>query len=136
MSVYQDYYLSPEDYKAAERNGIYKELLNVRFYHNNWSKERAINQPKRKHVQNCKYRKRAKDNGININTYTSRVQRGWSKKDASTITPLSEKERTRRVCKARRKYPDWVYDTLKEYDINIITFHERIRMVGKDMRRE
>jgi len=126
MSVYQDYYLSPEDYKKAEKNGISKQLLDDRFYQKNWNKKRAVSQPRRDPNKHRKYIQRAKNNGINLNTYRLRVARGWSMQDASTEPPTSKKERINRVVKASRKYPDWVYDNLDKNNIKITTFYTRV----------
>lgn len=126
MSVYDSYYLTPDDYAKAEKNGISKALLEDRFYRKNWNKKRAINQARRETNKHRKYIKQAKNNGISLNTYRVRLVRGWSMQDASTVPLTNKKERINRVRKANRKYPEWVYDNLEKNNIKITTFYTRV----------
>ena len=40
-----DYYITPEEYETAERNGISRVLLDKRVRDLLWDKETAINKP-------------------------------------------------------------------------------------------
>lgn len=90
------YYVSPEEYEIALKNGIKKENVYQRVYRYNWSIQRAITTPVRKRDMSYKekgkneYLEIALQNGISANAYYVRVSRGWSKEKAST-TKLKNK---------------------------------------------
>lgn len=89
-------YLTPEDLKIAEKNGISKNRAMARFYNDGWSKRRAITQPiqKKKHLK--EHRIIAQSNGIASDTFYSRVHDGWSIEDACS-KPIGYK----RPCKKK-----------------------------------
>lgn len=84
-----DYYLTPEDYEAAEANGINQQTAYRRFYQLNWSKERAITQKPRKLNKYTEWVKLAEQKGIKHNTFLNRLARGWDLEKAAT-TPLQK----------------------------------------------
>src|SRR5699024_10987862 len=124
-----DYYITPEDYERALKNGVSKSTLERRVYHQLWDKKRAINTPIRKFDKDCKYVKQAKENGIKYGTYWERVNRGWSRQKASTqpVQNLRCEKYHERLRRERRLYPDWVYENMKKHGISQQTFHGRVR---------
>ena len=82
-------YLSEEDFKRAEINGISEQLLKQRVYIYGWDKELAIN---RKNERLCKkyteeQLKIAESNGISRNTLRARLNSGWDMETATTKKP-------------------------------------------------
>src|SRR5699024_12075072 len=72
-----DYYITPEEYETAERNGISRVLLDKRVRDLLWDKETAINKPPRKQDYSLsKYADVAEQNGIHRNTFFTRVKSG------------------------------------------------------------
>jgi len=81
------YYITPDEYERAERNGICYDLLNSRVRALGWNIERAINTPvKRKstYKNHGSYTQTALENNISLSTYYERVRGGMSKEEAST----------------------------------------------------
>ena len=79
------FYITPEDYKKAEKNGISKRLLEGRVYISGWNVDRAINEPKRQWIDRKKWLEVAKQNGIKTETFYRRVNEyGMSPEEAST----------------------------------------------------
>lgn len=87
-------YLTPNDYKTAEQNGISKHNANQRFYVYDWSVERTITEPlkSRTDVWN-----QYKDKSVvSLSTFRRRLKNGMSPElAASTPTDKGEK-----LCKA------------------------------------
>ncbi len=134
------YYITPEEYKIAEENGICNRLLYQRMFEG-WNKKRAMTEPPQKRkltaehfkiaesngiskntlkhrisqlgweiekaittpiiIKKNKYLDQARKNGINENTYYSRIEQGWSKEDASTIKTMSRKESIKKALDAK-----------------------------------
>lgn len=92
MSNY--YYITPEEYEIALKNGIKKEVVYQRVYRYGWTIKKAITTPTRKRDMSYKkknlYVETALKNGISANAYYARLRRGWSKEKAST-TKLKNK---------------------------------------------
>ncbi|NWK11762.1 hypothetical protein [Clostridium cadaveris] len=88
----------------------------VRVY--NWTKERAIHEPKRQYTgEHTRWGKIAESNGINKHTFASRVSNGWGYKKAATTpvhVPLS-------------KHSSNILETLDKSNINIDTFYQRLK---------
>lgn len=74
-------YITDEDYAIAESNGINKKLLYTRVYQLKWSMEQARTQKPR----GKSYYQLALDNGIGLNRYYKRIEKGWSPLEAATI---------------------------------------------------
>ena len=123
-----DSYITEEEYKIAEANGIDKRTLEERIRKQFWDKERAISQPKRKRGKYTKWYKIAESNGISRGTFIARVnESGWSCERAATEPIKTVKEKAIIMAESRRKYPAEVYATLKANGINRNTFIARIR---------
>lgn len=74
-------YITDEDYSIAESNGINKKLLYTRVYQLKWPMEQARTQKPR----SKSYYQLALDNGIGLNRYYKRIEKGWSPLEAATI---------------------------------------------------
>lgn len=87
-----EYYITPEEYDIAERNGVCKQTLEYRIRQRGWMKESAIHKPPRKQSEEKKYyAAMAKQNGVKRTTFEMRLKRGWSMKDAAAI-PLRTRD--------------------------------------------
>ena len=108
-----NYYITPEEYEEAEKNGITYDHVNTRVRGLGWDKERAITQPvkkykrKRKNLQ--KWAKVATKNGIPYTTFHSRIEKGMDHKEAATKPIKCKKEVVRRnESKKNEKYREKV----------------------------
>lgn len=89
----KNYYITPEEYSQAAKNGIPKNVLEERIRVYNWTKERALTEPKKDYNgEHTKWSIIAETNGINKNTFTSRVFNGWEYERAAT-TPVKNRGR-------------------------------------------
>jgi len=89
-------YLTPEDYAIAKSNGISRKRAHERFYHNDWSAERAITEPTG-HYHSNNYKellKQAHENGVMITLggLYQRIYKGMSEEEAVT-KPLVRKSK-------------------------------------------
>ncbi|WP_369355561.1 nucleoside permease [Lysinibacillus capsici] len=92
-----DRWLTDEEYARAASKGINRKLLNYRVYQAKWALETAITAPPGtvRHSPEGKYTKWIKlatENGICKGTFYSRVNSGWSYKDAATKPPKRKSE--------------------------------------------
>lgn len=55
MKNIYDFYITPEEYEIAVKNGIGKVALENRIRKHGWDKERALTQPTQKQVNNSKW---------------------------------------------------------------------------------
>src|SRR5699024_4816755 len=131
------YYITPEDYEKAKKNGINENLLYTRVYYNNWSIDRAINTPVQRHNPKIyEWLQVARKNGIKDTTYYARVRRGWSPEKAATRPTVDIRDRKwldkqrKKSIKKTRVYPDWVHDNLKKYNISHNVFWQRVNKHG------
>ena len=122
-----DSYITEEEYKIAEGNGIDKRTLEDRIRRQSWDKKRAISQPKRARGKYTKWYKIAESNGISRGTFIARVnESGWSCERAATEPIKSVEEKVIIMADSRRKYTNEVYETLKLNGISRSTFTGRI----------
>src|SRR5699024_11121282 len=82
------YYITPDDYKSAEKIGVSNNLLYLRVYRYGWSVDKAISVTPGKRICRKKYLKIARENGIKDVTFYSRINRGWAMDKASTVKPI------------------------------------------------
>ena len=127
-----NYYLTPDDYKQAEKNGITYKQLYRRVYIENWNKDRAINTPMRKVNDRKKWLKVARQNGIKDNAFYMRVNAlGWTEQRAATTKTKSTKEITETARSKRgRKIPKKYLKQAKENGIKEATFYTRVYRYG------
>ena len=80
-------YITDEDYKRAEDNGVCRHTLYGRVKKSGWDKEKAIT-TKPFESELTPWIEKAKENGINSATFRTRVQKlKWDVEKAST-TPI------------------------------------------------
>ena len=105
------FYITPEDYKIAEENGISKDTLLSRVRKLGWDVDKAITKPvraKRKFTE--EEIKTMEENGVNRIIAAGSRYWGWTLEEA--ITKSKKKGR-------QYVYPEWVY---KEADRNGISY--------------
>lgn len=129
-----DYYITPEEYEIAEQNGIHINTLNRGVRDLLWDKQRAITEkPANLSKGLSEYKKKAKNNGIEAHLFYTRVTRGWAPEEASSIPKIDNhdkarlKEMTNKSLSKTKKYPEWVYESMKENNIKQTTFANRLR---------
>lgn len=129
MNVY-DFYIAPEEYETAAKNGISSKTLEARIRKLAWTKDKAIHTPPQKKKDLRKWAKIAEQNGICYSTFRVRVSvYGWDLERAATepihIKKIAAKRR-------RRVYPKEYVELAEKNNIPYDTFVSRIRR-GWDM---
>ena len=124
-----DWYITPEEYSLAKRNGISKENLEQRIRCYGWNKEKALNTPVRKRgVIPKKFKDMAKKNNIPIATFYNRVYGlKWSMEKASTEPIMDIETKAQNFVKRLRKYPIEYIEKAKANGISEHTFRRRVR---------
>ncbi len=123
-----DFYITPEEYEQARKNGVRPALLEVRVRSLAWLKERAINTPPHvKHRLGRQWIELAEKNGICYKTLNYRVnQLGWPIERAAT-QPLQDRvKQARRAMEASRRYPVRYLELARRNGIGYDTFRQRI----------
>ncbi|MEB9540110.1 hypothetical protein P4I87_20060 [Bacillus cereus] len=86
-----DFYITPDEYEEAEKNGISRDLLTCRIRNLGWDKEIAMTKPSRYNANRWKNIKEiALKNGISHSTYTARIKKGWRLIDAISKPPIDK----------------------------------------------
>ncbi|WP_144508288.1 hypothetical protein [Bacillus mycoides] len=87
-----DYYITPEEYKAAARNGINRRALNERIRNLGWDKDTAMTKPLRSSNSTgwCKVKEIALKNGICRQTFYARMKKGWKLIEAISRPPINK----------------------------------------------
>ena len=126
MSHY--FYITPEEYEQAARNGVRPKLLEVRIRLLAWPKKKAINTPPHKKKPLKEWVELAEQNGICYSTLRKRVnQMGWDPIRAAT-QPLHDRKAQMKVAqKLSRKYPEAVLQQARKNGIRDATFYMRIK---------
>lgn len=125
--VYQ-FYITPDEYDKASKNGIRPALLEVRIRTLAWEKDKAINTPPLKFKRIPKeWVEIAKDNGICYSTLKYRTNTlGWDIERAAT-QPLQDRQAQAKLAYEKsRKYPKEYVDLAKLNNISLRTFHNRM----------
>lgn len=134
MSPY-DFYITPEEYEIAKKNGIRPQLLEVRIRSLGWSKQRAMTEPpqkKRPRIPKVII-ELAEKNGIKYNTLRWRVHTlGWDMHRAATQPLQNRQAQAKRAYEASRKYPAYHKRLAESNGIPERTFHRRLS-VGWDI---
>ena len=113
------FYITPEDFKIAEENGIPEYVVTTRVRKLGWDVDKAITKPvrvKRKFTE--EEIKTMEENGIDRNTVSCRLQWGWALGEAIT----KPKKRGRQYV-----YPEWVYKEADKNGISYSALGNRIR---------
>lgn len=130
------FYITPEEYKIAESNGISASLLEQRIRSLAWDKKRAINEvPQKKKPRIPKeIIERAKQNGICYQTLRDRIHyRGWNHERACTQPLQNKSEQAKKAHEASRRYPKEILELVKANGIHYDTFRHRVNQSGWDM---
>lgn len=128
INIY-DYYITPDEYDEAERNGINRRNVDYRIRGAGWRKEKAITKPTQKYTDLSKLKIIAMENGICYRTLKSRIAKGWDDRRATT-EPLRTTEDLIAFCrrsKKTRKYPRDMVDLAMKNGILKGTFRDRAR---------
>ena len=113
------FYITPEDFKIAEENGIPEYVVTTRVRKLGWDIDRAITKPvrsKRKFTE--EQIKIMEENGIDRNTASGRLNKGWDPKEALTRPQKRGRQRI---------YPDWAYEEADKHGIRYSALGNRIR---------
>lgn len=128
MNIY-DFYITPDEYEIAESNGICKSTLEKRVHDLMWDKKQAITEKPYKPNRNLdkKYIELAKQNGINIETFASRITKlGWNYELAATTPTLNNVVVLSNARENKRKYPKEHLELAIKNGIKRRTFYTRI----------
>ena len=137
LEIY-NFYITPEEYKIAESNGICRTTLDSRIYGLGWNKEKAINTTPRKLSRIAKHLvEKARLNGISYSVLRQRLNvLGWDVKRAVT-EPVWGKEQRRKSAEKmhdrKRKYPKEILELAEGNNIPRYVFYDRINRQGLDI---
>ncbi|BBH19806.1 hypothetical protein Back11_11510 [Paenibacillus baekrokdamisoli] len=127
-----DFYITPDEYTRAAKNGVSAVRVAQRVRALGWSKEKAITTPSRVKKDRSHWRKVAEANGIGGPTFYDRLRRGWTEERAAK-EPLCSPERQVEFAAQARKtvqvYSDEIINLRKANGINRQTFHYRTRVM-------
>lgn len=113
------YYITPEDYKEAAKNGICKDTLETRVRKLGWNVKKATTKEVRKKRKiSEELLEKAKELGIDRNTISSRIGYGWSVEEACTKPKKAGRDRL---------YPNWVYEEANKNNIRYSTINSRVK---------
>lgn len=99
-----DFYITPEEYEEAEKNGVNRKTLSHRVRNSGWDKRRAIETPPRQFIDRKYYAALAESNGIKRSTFQNRVNTfGWDMEKAATTPLISKLEQAKMLNDKRRK---------------------------------
>ena len=112
------WYITPEDYEIAAKNGIKKDTVNQRVRRYGWDIDRAITQKSKRVDLPQEVMNKANEIGIDKETVLRRIREGWNMEEAcSTIIGRTGRPRS---------HPDWVYEMAKKNGIRLATVNHRI----------
>ena len=113
------FYITPEDFKIAEENGIPEHVVTTRVRKLGWDVDKAITKPVRAKRKFTKEEiKTMEENGVNQNIAANRMYWGWNLEEAIT----KPKKRGRQYV-----YPEWVYKEADKNGISYSALGNRIR---------
>lgn len=102
MSHY--FYITPEEYAEAERNGVDPFNLERRVRLLGWKKEVAIETPMRQLTDRKHWVAIAKENGIGYQTFMNRVNScGWTEKEAATTPVISKSKQAQQMNRKKKR---------------------------------
>lgn len=137
MNSPYDFYITPEEYDIAEKNGISRALLNQRVRGGGWDKEVAMSKPSQHGSTGWNLVKEiAKENGISYWTFKQRRRAGMELMKAATIPPHSPKECIALANKARGVREPFTKEELKRAEENGVSYYTlaaRVRKCKWDM---
>lgn len=128
MDVY-NFYITPDEYKIAERNGISRHTLDMRIRELAWDKQRAITEGPQQKNDRTEFVKIAQANGIEPRLFYNRVSRGMNPHRAATQPKQCKKTWHKEMDKRRRanfRHPVWVYEEIKKIGVTASLFQRRL----------
>lgn len=81
-------YLTDDDYKQAEENGISRMVAYNRFYNYGWDKNKTITHPVKRTKLWDQYKEKCWENGVSNNNFHRRIKNGWTPEKAATTPSL------------------------------------------------
>jgi hypothetical protein len=120
-------FVSDNDIKKAEANGVnYKNLYN-RVYRLGWEVERAIHTPVKKDSRIAKYRPLLQKHGIAESVFYTRIyQQGWDLEEAATTPLLTPGEVLKRKQEKRGYLTQEQIKTAESNGISLNTLRARV----------
>ena len=113
------FYITPEDFKIAEENGISKDTLLSRVRKLGWDVDKAITTPVRAKRKFTKEEiKTMEENGVDRNTVACRLKWGWTLEETLTKPKKGGRQYV---------YPKWVYKEADKNGISYSALGNRIR---------
>lgn len=128
-----DYYITPDEYERAERNGVSRKLLNVRVRRYAWDKDIAMTKPPQKTAEWSTVKEIALKNNICRSTFKSRRKRGWSLVDSMTKPPMSQEEALKRANQRNRVLTDEQIQQARMNGLKRSTVYDRIKKLKWDI---
>lgn len=129
-------YLTPEDCKIAENNGIPEHVVRDRFYNKFWSKRRALSEPyKPRPKTHLKYAEALKESGVKRSLFYHRVRDGWTEEKAATTPVMTREETIKRMLETSKQNTRITKDIRALAEANGIpkgTLEQRVYKYGKD----
>lgn len=126
-----DYYITPEEYEEAARNGLTRQHVNDRIRKLGWEKQKAITLELQKtFTDRTVIYALAKAHGITNKMVRKRLSLGWSDMKAATAPPEdieSRNERARHMGLRKRKVPIEILDLALNNGISNHLYRVRIR---------
>lgn len=123
------YYISPEDYERAAKNGIKPRTLERRVRDQAWDMKRATTTTPRKLNSRPAWVRIAAENGIPYQTFINRVSAKWSLERAATqplMTNAKRREQMKKNNPVKRKYPEELVKQAASIGISRNTFYARV----------
>ncbi|MGO0058621.1 hypothetical protein ACTID9_00905 [Brevibacillus fluminis] len=134
MSHY--FYITPDEYAEAAKNGVDSENLNRRVRLLGWPKDKAIQTPLRKLTDRRKWVEIAKRNGIGYSTFMNRVNNhGWGMERAATEPLQDRRAAAAEATEKIRKIPRKIIQLAEQNGIAYHTLHARVMRHGWDFER-
>ncbi|HDR7969526.1 TPA: hypothetical protein QCY14_004918 [Bacillus pacificus] len=132
MNSPYDFYITPEEYDIAEKNGISKDLLNRRVRESGWDKEVAMSKPSQHGSTGWHLVKEiAKEHGISYWTFKQRRRAGMELMKAATVPPRSPKECIALANKARGVREVFTKEEIKRAEANGVSYYTLASRVRK-----
>lgn len=132
------FYITPEEYAAAEKYGIAPAMLDRRVREQGWPKEKAMTTPPRKLTDRKQWRAMAEKNGIAYDAFMSRINRGWSMEQAAMQplqTPEEARDQALKATEHGRVLPKEFVQLAEQNGIPYFTFRARVRNYGWELER-
>ncbi|OOZ76571.1 hypothetical protein BHL35_25440 [Bacillus cereus] len=129
MDMGNDYYITPEDFKRAEGNGISNDTLRQRVYSYGWPKEKAITKPVSKGTGWKEYKGIAEEHGICYRTFADRRKRGMDPYEAATkpVMKNSDSIKLARASKTDTVFTDEQIQRAKQNGISREVLWDRVK---------